>query len=67
MEEYKETLRDHEERLRDLESSNIKLGDKLSNLCDKLDSLIGLLKWVGVTFTGAFLSILIFVIESHIK
>lgn len=67
MEEFKETLKDHEDRIRSLESSNIKLSDKLSNLCDKLDSLIAALKWLGVTFVGAILSILIFIIEMHLK
>ncbi|WP_055068927.1 hemolysin XhlA family protein [Clostridium massiliamazoniense] len=67
MEEFKETLKDHEDRIRSLESSNIKLGDKLSNLCDKLDNLIAALKWLGVTCVGAILSVLIFIIELHLK
>ncbi|WP_055069437.1 hemolysin XhlA family protein [Clostridium massiliamazoniense] len=67
MEDYKSIIEDHECRIRSLESNNIKLGDKLSNLCDKLDSLISSLKWLGVTFVGAVLSILIFTIEYHLK
>ena len=68
MEEFKETLKDHEDRIRSLESRMIfKLSDKLSNLCDKLDSLDKSLKMASVTFIGSILSILIFIIELHLK
>ena len=65
--DLQQQLQDHETRLRSLERNSIKLGDKLSSLCDKLDNLIGLLKWVSTSVIGACITVLIFIVELHLK
>lgn len=52
---YKETLQDHEKRLRRLEENSIKLGEKLECLCKELS---GLTTWVK-TLVGLLLTSLV--------
>lgn len=65
--DLKEKLEDHEIRLRSLERTIVQLGDKFFSLCDKLDNLIGLLKWVSTSLIGACITVLIFIVELHLK
>lgn len=55
MHDYKETLQDHEKRLRHLEENSIRLGERLENLCKELS---GLTLWVK-TLVGLMLTSLV--------
>jgi hypothetical protein len=53
MNDYKETLQDHEQRLRRLEENSIRLGEKLENLCRELSGLTTWMKTlVGLMLTS---------------
>lgn len=62
-----ETLHDHEKRISALEKTSIRTEERHNNLMEKLDSLTGILKWVGITSAGAMVSIFIFVIQQNLK
>ncbi len=50
---YRETLQDHEQRLRRLEENSIRLGEKLENLCKELSGLATWMKTlVGLMLTS---------------
>jgi len=52
---YKETLQDHEQRLRRLEENSIRLGERLESLCKELS---GLTTWMK-TLVGVMLTTLV--------
>lgn len=62
-----ETLHNHEKRISELEKTSIRTEERHNNLMEKLDSLTGILKWVGITSAGAMVSIFIFVIQQNLK
>jgi len=52
---YRETLQDHENRLRPLEEQSIRLAERLENLCRELS---GLITWVK-TLVGFLLTAMV--------
>ena len=66
IEELNKKVDDNTHRLDSLERHNISTDLKLDNLCEKLGSLIAVLKYVVVTFSGVILTLLIFLAEKHI-
>lgn len=66
IEELNKKVDENSDRLEALEKHDIVTDSKLDNLCDKLESLIGVLKYVVVTFSGVILTLLIFLAEKHI-
>lgn len=66
-EEMKHTLNKHEERITELEKTNIRSEERHNNLLEKLESLTSILKWVGLTSAGAMVSIFVFVIQQNLK
>ena len=54
------------ERIDALEKHDISTDSKVESLCERLDSLISLLKYISVTVTGAIVTLGLFFIEQHI-
>lgn len=69
--EIKESFKELDDRVKRLEYNEIKVNDKIITLCDKLDQVLNVGKWlIGLLITGfstAFFSLIIYIIESHIK
>ena len=56
-EDMKMTVQDHETRIRSLEISGGTLGGKVDGLCEKIDDLVTVIKWLivcGTTSLGGF-------------
>ena len=56
---YRDTMQDHETRLRRLEESNIRLGERIESLCKELSSLT---TWVKTLVAAMFTSLVGFFI-----
>lgn len=65
--EIKEQLREHDGYIRVLEKNDVRHDDNYTYLCDILEKIISALKWAAVTVISSMLTILIFIIEAHIK
>jgi len=62
--DYKETLQDHEKRLRNLEANNIRLAERLENLCKELSSLTTWVKTLVVAMLTSLVGFFIWYIQS---
>jgi predicted component of type VI protein secretion system len=62
--EIKDTLRDHETRIRNLETDSAVLIEKIGNLCIRLDGLISWIKAFTVIGAGAIMGFLFWYIQS---
>ncbi len=60
-------LQECQDRLSDLYVENIKVNQQVNVLTEKIQSIFAVLRWMSVTGLGAALSLLIFIIEIHIK
>lgn len=65
--EIKKQLREHDGYIRVLEKNDVRHDDNYIYLCDILEKIISALKWAAVTVISSMLTILIFIIEAHIK
>lgn len=60
-------LQECEDRLSDLYVENLKINQQVNRLTERIQSIFAVLRWMSVTGLGAALSLLIFIIEIHIK
>ena len=60
-------LQEYEEKLSNLYVENLKINEKVNRLTEKIQSIFAVLRWMSVTVLGAALSLIIFIIEIHIK
>ena len=60
-------LQEYEEKLSNLYVENLKINEKVNRLTEKIQSIFAVLRWMSVTGLGASLSLIIFIIEIHIK
>lgn len=71
--EIKEALKEHTERIEELEKKSLQAESKIEHLCDKLDSLINSLTAWSSLITRAILTgvgtiiigLILFVLEKH--
>ena len=66
IEELNKKVDDNTCRIDALEKHDITTDSKLDNLCEKLESLIGVLKYVVMTFSGVIVTLVVFLAEKHI-
>lgn len=60
-------LQECEDKLSDLYVENLKINQQVNRLTERIQSIFAVLRWMSVTGLGAALSLLIFIIEIHIK
>ena len=64
MEIYKETLQDHEQRLRKLEDGSIRISERMESVCEKIESLTTWIKWLIITLCSVFLGFFVWYVQS---
>lgn len=64
MNDYQETLKDHENRLRRLEENSIRLGERMESLCKELSGLTVWLKSLIGLMLASFVGFFIWYIQS---
>ena len=69
--EIKEGLKDLNERVTRLEYNEIRRDDKIVALCEKMDQVLNVGKWLIGVFSTAFItgffSLAIYIVETHIR
>ncbi len=60
-------LQECEDKIKDLHIENLKTNERVNRLSEKIQSIFSVLKWMSMSGAGAALSLLIFIIEIHIK
>lgn len=60
-------FQEYEDKLKDLYVENLKVNERVNRLTEKIQSIFSVLKWMSMSGVGAALSLLIFIIEIHIK
>lgn len=60
-------FQEYEDKLKDLYVENLKVNERVNRLTEKIQSIFSVLKWMSMSGAGAALSLLIFIIEIHIK
>lgn len=60
-------FQEYEDKMKDLYVENLKVNERVNRLTEKIQSIFSVLKWMSMSGAGAALSLLIFIIEIHIK